>query len=70
MVFNAFAPTVFPVVRATFLNAGQYFAFLRNRGRDAAIVAAASALGTAATAIDTEEPDWLVVAGQILGPQE
>ena len=67
MVVNAFAPNVFPVVRATLFNAGQYFAFLRGR-RDAATVAAAAA----ATALATEEPEWLVVAGQRVdwSPQE
>ena len=60
MVLNAFAPTAFPVVRATLLNAGQYLAFLRNR-RDAAPAAAAAAAALAVEQ-DPEFPEWIVVA--------
>ena len=63
MVVNAFAPTAFPVVRATLFNAGQYLAFLRNR-RDAAPAAAAAAAAAAALGVeqDPEFPEWIVVA--------
>ena len=61
MVLNAFAPTAFPVVRATLLNAGQYLAFLRNR-RDAAPAAAAAAAAALAVEQDPEFPEWIVVA--------
>ena len=61
MVVNAFAPTAFPVVRATLLNARQYLAFLRNR-RDAAPAAAAAAAAALAVEQDPEFPEWIVVA--------
>ena len=61
MVVNAFAPTAFPVVRATLFNAGQYLAFLRNR-RDAAPAAAAAAAAALAVEQDPEFPEWIVVA--------
>ena len=63
MVVNAFAPTAFPVVRATLFNAGQYLrylAFLRNR-RDAPPAAAAAAAAALAVE-DPEFPEWIVVA--------